>query len=207
MRISAATTWTAIAKVDLPPALHVLQQAAHTIGGRQIQNAGTIGGNLCTASPAADGIPPLLILNAEIELASLIHTRRLPLADWLKGPRRVDLQAGEMVTAIHIPAAALQGRSCFLKLGARSHLVISIAMVALRLVTENGRISQAFAAIGSCSATAQRLLMAEAALVAGVPLDPAHLAALSPIGDILATAAYRREAALELLRLAVQGLA
>lgn len=207
LRIGAATTWTAIADATLPPALHALQQAAHTVGGRQIQNAGTIGGNLCNASPAADGIPPLLILNAEVELKSATTTRRLPLANWVKAPRRVDMQPGEMLTALHIPADALQGRSRFLKLGARSHLVISIAMVAIRLVTENGRITQAFAAVGSCSGIAQRLPLVEAALINGAPIEAAHLAALSPIDDIRATAAYRREAALELLRRAAQDLA
>ena len=207
LRIGAATTWTAIAEAALPAALHALQQAARTIGGRQIQNAGTIGGNLCNASPAADGIPPLLILNAEVEIASAATTRRLPLENWLKGPRRVDLHPDELLIAIHIPANGLQGRSHFLKLGARSHLVISIAMVALRVVTENGRITQAFAAIGSCSATAQRLPMVEDALINATPIESVHLSTLSPIDDIRATAAYRREAALELLRRAVLELA
>ena len=206
LRIGAATTWTAIAEAVLPPALHALQQAALRIGGRQIQNAGTIGGNLCNASPAADGIPPLLILNAEVEVASATHTRRLPLQNWLKGPRRVDLQPGELLVAIHIPPDALQGTSTFLKLGARSHLVISIAMVALRLVRQTG-ITQAFAAVGSCSATAQRLPLIEAAIISGSPILPEHLASLSPIDDIRATAAYRRDAALELLHRALAELA
>ena len=207
LRIGAATTWTTIAETTLPPALQALQQAARVIGGRQIQNAGTIGGNLCNASPAADGIPPLLILNAEVEVASVAGTRRLPLQNWLKGPRRVDLLPGELLTAILSPTGALQGRSTFLKLGARSHLVISIAMVALRLVTEGPRITGAFAAVGSCSATAQRLPLVEAALVAGTPILPEQLAALSPIDDIRATAAYRHQAALELLRRAARVLA
>ena len=207
LRIGAATTWTTIAETTLPPALQALQQAARVIGGRQIQNAGTIGGNLCNASPAADGIPPLLVLEAEVELTSSTGIRHLPLALWLKGPRRVDLRPDELLTAIHIPAAGLQGRSQFLKLGARSHLVISIAMVAVRIVKEGGKITGAFAAVGACSGTAQRLPLVEAALTHGKPLNADHLAALSPIDDIRATAAYRREAALELLRRAVEELA
>jgi CO/xanthine dehydrogenase FAD-binding subunit len=206
LRIGATTTWTEIAEAKLPPALHALQLAARVVGGRQIQNAGTIGGNVTNASPAADGVPPLLILNAEVELTSLEETRRLALSDYLKGPRRVDLRPVELLTALHIPAASLLGRSTFLKLGARSHLVISIAMVALRVVTEGGRITDAFAAVGSCSATALRLSLVEQALIAGAEIVPAHLEALNPIDDIRATADYRREAALELLRRAAEEL-
>ena len=214
LRIGAATSWTAIAEATLPPALIALQQAARVVGGRQIQNAGTIGGNLCNASPAADGIPPLLVLDAEVELASTTGTRRVPLQTYLKGPRRVDLQAAELLTAIHIPAAALHGKSAFAKLGARSHLVISIAMVAVRLVvTVAGRITEAHVAVGACSATAQRLPLVAAALhgalltEAASLIQPEHLAALTPIDDIRATAAYRRDAALELLRRAVSEVA
>ena len=199
LRIGAATTWTAIAAATLPPALHALQQAARAVGGRQIQNVGTIGGNLCNASPAADGVPPLLILNAEVELTAVDNTRRIPLSHYLTGPRTADLRPGELLTALHIPPAALQGRSTFLKLGARRHLVISIAMVALRLTTQAGRITGAFAAVGSCSAIAQRLPLVEQALLAGKEIEAAHLAPLTPIDDIRATAAYRREAARELL--------
>lgn len=206
LRIGAATTWSAIAEATLPPALHALQLAARLVGGRQIQNAGTIGGNISNASPAADGVPPLLILDAQVELTSLRQIRQLPLSDYLLGPRRVDLQPDELLTAILIPAADLQGSSTFLKLGARSHMVISIAMVALRLVTEGSRIIGAFAAVGSCSATAQRLPLVEQALLSGAQIDPAHLAPLTPIDDIRATATYRHAAALELMRRAASEL-
>ena len=211
LRIGAATTWTTLAEATLPPALTALQDAARTIGGRQIQNAATIGGNLTNASPAADGIPPLLILDAEVELRSLHTTRRMPLQAYLIGPRRVDLRSGELLTAILIPEAALQGRSTFTKLGARSHLVISIAMIAVRIVTLDDRITTACAAVGACSATARRLPIVEAALRgpshdAAGRLHPDQLASLRPIDDIRATASYRRDAALELLRRAVQVL-
>ena len=150
LRIGACVTWSEIAAAQLPPALHALQQAALQIGGRQVQNVGTIGGNICNASPAADGIPPLLALSAEVEFAGPSGTRRLPVEHCVTGPRRVALAPGEILLAIHIPEAALHGRSAFLKLGARSHLVISIAMTALRLVTRNGRITEASAAVGAC---------------------------------------------------------
>ncbi|TAG09466.1 MAG: xanthine dehydrogenase family protein subunit M, partial [Rhodobacterales bacterium] len=140
LRIGAATSWATLAEATLPAALLALQQAARQVGGRQVQVAGTLGGNLCNASPAADGVPPLLVLGAEVELASATGTRRLPLQRFLCGPRQTDLRPGEVMTAVLIPARGLQGRSAFEKLGARRHLVISIAMVAARLVVADGRL-------------------------------------------------------------------
>ncbi|MDP3264559.1 MAG: FAD binding domain-containing protein [Tabrizicola sp.] len=210
MRIGAATTWTAIAEAGLPPALHALQQAARHVGGRQIQNAGTLGGNLCNASPAADGVPPLLAADAEVELVSATGTRRMRLGSFLTGPRQTALRPGELLVAVHIPPSGLTGRSTFLKLGARSHLVISIVMVAARVVLDGGRVVSAAIAVGSCSATAQRLPLVEAALIGTTPdaapsrIRPADVAsALSPIDDIRATAAYRLTAATELVTRAV----
>ena len=210
LRIGAATSWSAIAEADLPPALCALKQAARQVGGRQVQNAGTIGGNLCNASPAADGVPPLLALEAGVELVSTRGTRTLPLADFLLGPRKTALQPGEILAAVLIPASALAGRSAFLKLGARSHLVISIAMVAARIEVEAGRIRRAALAVGACSPVAVRLPAVEAALggvpvaEAGARIQPEDVAVmLSPLDDVRATAAYRREAAVELVRRAV----
>lgn len=210
LRIGAAVTWSAIAEAPLPPGLHALQQAARVIGGRQVQNAGTIGGNLCNASPAADGVPPLLACGAEVELASARGTRRLALSDFLLGPRRTAMQPGEVLAAVVIPQAEQAGGSAFVKLGARSHLVISIAMVAARLVVTAGRVEAAAIAVGSCSPVARRLPLVEAALT-GVAVAEARsairatdvVAELAPIDDVRATADYRREAAVELVRRAV----
>lgn len=212
LRIGAATPWTAIAEADLPKACLALQQAARQVGGRQVQNAGTIGGNLCNASPAADGVPPLLALGAEVELASPHRKRRLALEAFLLGPRRTALGPEEVLTAVVLPEAALRGRSAFVKLGARSHLVISIAMVAARLVVEAGRVVEAAIAVGSCSPVAVRLPAVEAALV-GARVGEVEgriraedvLTPLAPIDDVRATAAYRRAAAVELVRRAVAG--
>ncbi len=207
-RIGAATTWAEIASADLPPAFDALRQAARLVGGVQIQNAGTIGGNLCTASPAADGVPPLLALDAAVELRAASGTRRLALADFLTGPRRTARRPDEVLTAVLIPP--VEGRSAFVKLGARAHLVISIAMVAARLVLRDGRVAQAALAVGACSPTARRLPAVEAALTGAAPAaapglieDAAVAAALTPIDDQRATAAYRARAAAELLRRAV----
>ena len=210
LRIGACTTWSAVAEAALPPSCAALQQAARVVGGRQIQNAGTVGGNLCNASPAADGVPPLLALDAGVELASTAGLRRMALADFIIGPRRTALRAGEVLVAVHIPASALVGRSAFEKLGARAYLVISIAMVAVRLEVEGGRVMAAAVAVGSCSPVARRLPGVEAALcgpVAGAArrVDAAQVAAaLDPIDDIRASAGYRLKVAAVLIRRAVE---
>lgn len=206
LRIGACTTWAEIAETSLPPACHALQQAARQVGGRQIQNVGTIGGNLCNASPAADGVPPLLALDAEVELSSLDGVRRLPLSQFLTGPRQTQRKGDELLTALCIPADALRGTSSFEKLGARAHLVISIAMVAARVELDAGRIAAVALAVGSCSAVAQRLSALETRLN-GLPLDEAVRAiedqdfslSLAPIDDVRGTAAYRFVAAKELV--------
>ena len=206
LRIGACTPWAEIRDAALPPALDALRAAAAEVGGCQIQNAGTIGGNLCNASPAADGVPPLLALDAEVELASADARRRLPLARFLRDARRTDRRPGEILTAILVPASALHGRSAFLKLGARRYLVISIAMVAVRLDLAEGRVAAAAVAVGACGPVATRLPALEARLL-GAPSDPSLAdrvdaatvaAALRPISDVRADAAYRAEAAAEL---------
>lgn len=209
LRIGACTTWSEIAEAALPPACAGLQEAALQVGGRQIQNAGTVGGNLCNASPAADGVPPLLALGAEVEVVGTDGPRRVALADFILGPRRVALRPGEILAAVHLPAAGLAGRSVFEKLGARAYLVISIAMAAVRLDVRDGRISGAAVAVGACGPVAVRLPAVEAALagpVAGAAArvaDADVAAALSPIADVRATADYRARAAAELVRRAV----
>ncbi|MFC7474871.1 FAD binding domain-containing protein [Dankookia sp. GCM10030260] len=208
-RIGALVTWAALRDAALPPWFDALRQAARQVGGAQVQNRGTLVGNLCNASPAADGVPPLLALDAEIELACLGGVRRLALGDFLRGNRQTALAPGEIATAVLVPKAAPGSVARFEKLGARTYLVISIVMVVAVIEVEAGRIARARIAVGACSAVAQRLPGLEAAL-AGLPLAAAasipaaaHLAALTPIDDIRATAAYRRQAALVLLRRAL----
>lgn len=211
-RIGARTTWTAIADAPLPPVFDGLRAAARDVGGRQVQNRGTIAGNLVTASPAGDGIPNLLALDARVELASALGTRMLPVAAFVTGYRATALAPGEIVTALHIPRwDGARGR--FGKLGARRYLVISIAMAAAVIRSEGGRITAARIAIGACSPVAQRLPALEAALRGVAPADAArvpdaaHLVPLAPIADIRASAAYRQDAALTLLRDLLAGFA
>ena len=206
-RLGATTTWSQLLEAELPPLFDGLKQAAREVGGRQIQNTGTIAGNLCNASPAADGVPPLLALDAEVELMGRAGTRRLPLASFITGNRRTVLAPGELLVAIHVPRPIWPARSAFLKLGARRYLVISIAMAAATVEIEDNRIAAARIAVGACSAVAQRLPALELALV-GVPLDrdlaqrveAAQLAPLTPIDDVRGSAAYRRDAGVTVLR-------
>jgi len=213
-RLGATTTWGELIAADLPPMFDGLRQAAREVGGRQIQNAGTIAGNLCNASPAADGVPPLLALDAGVEIASRAGARRVPLVTFITGNRRTVLMPGELVVAIHVPEPAHPAKSAFLKLGARRYLVISIVMAAATLEIADGRIVCARVAVGACSAVAQRLPALEAAL-AGAALDaglgskvePGHLAPLAPIDDVRGSAGYRTDAALTVLRRLLQGFA
>jgi CO/xanthine dehydrogenase FAD-binding subunit len=205
-------TWTDLIRARMPAAFDALTQAARQVGGVQVQNAGTIVGNLCNASPAADGIPCLLALDAEVELACATGRRVVALADFVSGPRRTARQPDELALGLRIPATAEAARSVFLKLGARRYLVISIVMVAAELeLSPDGVVARARIAVGACAPRALRLPALEAALVGRRPdpalVEPAHLAALAPIDDIRATAAYRGTAALELLRRAVATLA
>ncbi|MBL8568831.1 MAG: FAD binding domain-containing protein [Phreatobacter sp.] len=212
-RLGALTTWTDLARADLPALFDGYAKAAREVGGAQVQNLGTLAGNIITASPAGDGIPNLLALDAGVELVSRSGTRTLPFAAFATGYRQTALGSDEIVTAILVPKLE-SARSTFLKLGARKYLVISIAMVSAVVATDvAGRITTARIAVGACSAVAQRLGTLEAKL-AGMPLEEAaslvsatDLTSLAPIDDVRATAAYRLAAAEALVRDALADLA
>jgi len=215
-RIGALATWSEVIAADLPAYFNGLKLAAREVGGAQIQNAGTVAGNLCNASPAADGVPPLLALGAEVELSSATNgARRLPLADFVLGNRRTARRPDELMTAILVPKLSGRARSTFLKLGARKYLVISIVMVSAVVDCDGaGAVSDARFAVGSCSAAALRLPALERAVIGRkLAADLAELveasavAPLAPIDDVRGTAAYRRDAAVSLLRRAVRELA
>lgn len=209
-RIGGATTWTDILRADLPPAFDTLRAAAREVGSIQIQNAGTVAGNICNASPAADGVPPLLALDAEVEIAALSGSRRVPLAEFITGVRKTDLRPGELVAALHVPAQPEGAASGFEKLGSRKYLVISIVMVAANLALRDGRIAQARVAVGSCSPVARRLPALETRLAGQSPadlatldLDAADLAPLDPIDDVRGSAGYRLDSVVVLIRRAL----
>ena len=210
-RIGATTTWRDVCDVPLPAAFHMLKQAAHDVGGVQVQNAGTVAGNICNASPAADGMPPLLALDAQVELASERGMRHVPLTEFVTGPRQISREKDEVVTAVLIPEASAAGHSRFLKLGARKHLVISIAMVAVRLVIEDNVITAAAVSVGACGPVARRAISLEKELVGCATSGADRLVCLdllddvlAPISDVRGDADYRYEAAVELVRRAVR---
>lgn len=211
IRIGGLTTWSQLIATPLPRCFDGLKSAAREIGGIQIQNRGTVAGNLCNASPAADSVPPWLTLDAEVELLSQAGTRRLAVAEFVVGNRKTVRRPDEILANVFVPRALDDACSAFLKLGARRYLVISIAMVAAVLKTDNaGRVAEARVAVGSCSEAARRLIALEHALVGlpartglGVIVEAEHLAQLSPIDDVRATASYRNDAALTLVRRAL----
>ena len=207
VRIGGAVTWTEIAAASLPPAFRALQAAARQVGSIQVQNRGTIAGNLCNASPAADGVPPLLVLDAEVELASAGGVRRMRLADFIMGYRKTALRPGEVLSSVIVTGLGAETRTAFVKLGARKYLVISIVMAAALIHRDRGgAIIEACVAVGSASAKAQRLGLLERDL-ARLPkgqapstvLRPEHFSVLQPIDDARATARYRLEAAWQLV--------
>jgi CO/xanthine dehydrogenase FAD-binding subunit len=208
IRIGALATWTDVQRADLGPGFRALQEAGREVGSPQIQNAATVAGNVCNASPAADGTVALLALGAEVEIVGPAGTRRVPLADFVTGVRQVALAPAEIVSALHLPAHA--GRSAFVKLGARRYLVISIAMVAAHVERDaQGRIARTAVAVGSCAPVARRLPALEAALIGASAEDLAHavrpdlVEGLSPISDVRAEADYRDAAVPVLIRRAL----
>lgn len=211
-RIGGLTTWTEVIRAPLPPCFDALKSAAKEVGSVQIQNRGTVAGNLCNASPAADGVPPLLALDAEVEMACASGVRRMPLAEFLAGYRKTLRRADELVTAVLVPRRLENAASAFSKLGARRYLVISISMVAVVVQADDqGCVAEARVAVGSCSAKAQRLSDLERTLLGrpanhtiGSAVTREHLASLSPIDDVRATAEYRRDASLTLVRRALE---
>ena len=212
--IGATTTWSDVIRADLPPLFDALKAAAREVGGVQIQNAGTVAGNVCNASPAADGMPALLALDAEVELQSAAGSRRLPLDRFVLGSRRTALRPDELVSALHLPARNATARSAFCKLGGRRYLVISISMVAAMVELDGaGRVAHAAVAVGSCSAVAKRLPALEARLLGrdasalAACVEPGDLASLTPIDDVRGSGAYRLDATATLLRRTLESLA
>ena len=212
IRIGGLTTWSEVIRAPLPRCFDALKAAAREVGSVQIQNRGTVAGNLCNASPAADGVPPLLALDAEVELASAAGRRRMPLAHFIAGNRQTLRRPDEILAAVLVPRRIEDAASAFVKLGSRRYLVISISMVAAVLQADAaGRVAEVHVAVGSCSAKAQRLAELEKDLVGlpasggiGKAVKAEHFSTLFPIDDVRATADYRRDASLTLVRRALE---
>jgi CO/xanthine dehydrogenase FAD-binding subunit len=203
--IRPLTTWSEIVAASLPPYFAGVKEAALEIGGRQIQSRATLVGNICNASPAADGTVALMSLDAVVLLASATAQRRVPLVDFVIGNRQTARRPDELVVGIEIPKLETSA-SAFKKLGARRYLVISIVMAAVTLAVKDRTILRAAVAVGSCSARAVRIGGLEQSL-RGCRLDQVTgdlaagepFAEISPISDIRSSAEYRAHAAREIV--------
>jgi len=186
VRLGAALTYTEAMEAPLAELLPALAEASRTVGSPQIRNRGTIGGNLGTASPAGDALPPLLVERATVELASVRGVRALPLSDFLLGVKRTALEPDELITAVHL--APCGGAQTFMKVGPRNAMVIAVCSLA---VVVDAEASEARAAFGSAAVTT-RLVTVPLADAGSLPDRVAEAA--SPIDDVRGTAAYRRHA-------------
>jgi CO/xanthine dehydrogenase FAD-binding subunit len=195
LRLAAGLTYAEVMAEPLRSLLPALAEASRTVGSPQIRNRGTLGGNLGTASPAGDSLPPLFVEDAEVEVASTNGTRRLALHEFLVGPKKNALAPDELITAVLVrPSGAPQ---TFMKVGPRNAMVIAVCSLAVAVDRERGELRAAFGSAGPVVA----LVTAPLAEAVGVPALVAS--ASSPIDDVRGTAAYRRHA---LRVLATRGL-
>jgi len=205
--IGATTTWSDVARAELPPLFAALQAAAREVGGVQIQNAGTVAGNLCNASPAADGTPALLAMRARVVLQSARGMRELAVDEFVLGNRRTARADDELVVAVRVPAWSERARSAFAKLGGRRYLTIAVTAVAVVVdVDAADTVRGAGVAVGSCAPAARRVPALESRLVGarvdgdlGALVAADDLAPLAPIDDVRGSAAYRIDATRTLL--------
>lgn len=207
VRIGAGVSYTT-AIADLRDRLPGLAAASRTVGSPQIRNRGTIGGNLGSSSPAGDALPPLYADDAEVELASARGARRLPVAEFITGPKRNELRPDELIAAVHVRAA--RGAQQFSKIGTRNAMVIAVCSFGLSLDPERRSVGTC---IGSAAPTPVRASEAEAFAAGELDWSGGPLAhgvaerfgelvaqAANPIDDVRGSAAYRRHALAVLAR-------
>jgi len=190
--LGAGLTYAEAMEPSLAELLPALAEASRTVGGPQIRNRGTIGGNLGTASPAGDALPPLLVARADVKLASLRGERSVPLQEFLVGPKRNVLDEDELIVGVSVDGGA---QETFMKVGPRNAMVIAVASLALRV---DGELLAAFGSAGPV-ATLVRAGLDE---VDSFPQKVAEAA--SPIDDVRGTAQYRRHALRVLTRRALE---
>jgi CO/xanthine dehydrogenase FAD-binding subunit len=198
LRIGAGVSYTRVIG-ELGTALPGLAMASRTVGSPQIRNRGTIGGNLGSSSPAGDALPPLFAGGAQVEVESVRGVRRVPVEEFVCGPKRNTLADDELIAAVWVPRA--RGPQQFAKVGTRNAMVIAVCSFALDVSSE-GRVGTC---IGSAGPTPLRAREAEefaAGLDPAAPLEDGAAArfgelvaaAASPIDDVRGSAAYRRHA-------------
>jgi CO/xanthine dehydrogenase FAD-binding subunit len=202
LRVGAGVSYTRIID-ELGDRLPSLAVASRTVGSPQIRNRGTVGGNLGTASPAGDALPPLYVADAEVELASVDGTRRVPIGEFVTGPKRTCAREDELIAAFVVPAAA--GAQQFAKIGTRNAMVIAVCSVALAIWPERRAVK---VCLGSAGPTPLRAPEAEEFIAGAIgwdslaPIADEQLArfgelvaaAAQPIDDVRGSAAYRRHA-------------
>jgi CO/xanthine dehydrogenase FAD-binding subunit len=186
LRLGSGLTYTDAMQSPLADALAALAEASRTVGGPQIRNRGTIGGNLGTASPAGDALPPLLVYGAEVDVAGTNASRTLPLTDFLVGPKRNALAPDELIVAVRVPVPG--ARQTFMKVGPRNAMVIAVVSLALCVDEERGEVRASFGSAGPVPGLVTAPLDERAGLAERVA------AAASPIDDVRGTASYRRHA-------------
>lgn len=199
VEIGAGVTYREMERSELASLVPALAQAARTVGSPQIRNAGTLGGNLGTASPAGDTLPVLAALDATIQVRSARGSRVLTLSELIVGVKRTTLEPDEIIVSVRLPV--LSGPQEFLKIGPRNAMVISVASLALIADTQDRRVR---VALGSVSATPARCVEAEAWVTEQLDWDARAVsesdvvefgrlaaAAATPIDDHRSTAAYR----------------
>jgi CO/xanthine dehydrogenase FAD-binding subunit len=196
LRLGAALTYTEAMREPLAEALPALAQASRTVGSPQIRNRGTIGGNLGTASPAGDALPPLLVEEAEVEVGSVQGVRALPLREFVVGPKANALGEDELVLAVRVePSGAPQ---TFMKVGPRNAMVIAVVSLALAADRERGELRASYGSAGPVPGLVRGSLDEQEAFVEDV------VAHASPIDDVRGTADYRRHALRVLVRRAIE---
>ena len=206
LRIGAGVTYSGIIE-ELGDRLPGLSMASRTVGSPQIRNRGTVGGNLGTASPAGDALPPLYVSNAEVELASVEGTRRVPIVDFIEAPGKTTLEPEELISAFYIPEA--DGPQQYAKIGTRNAMVIAVCSLGLAVHPERGEV---YTCIGSAGPTPIRAYEAEEFIRCVLEeerlwesrkgLDEAALerfgelvaGAARPIDDVRGSGEYRRHA-------------
>src|SRR5262245_24108077 len=200
LSIGAMTTHAdLIASAHVAKRLPMLAAAAREIGGVQIQNRGTIGGNVANASPAGDTLPVLAAVDATVVLRAAGGTRRVPFSQFYTGYRRTVRRADELIVAFEIEP--VRGRQWFRKVGTRVGRAISKVVMA-EVVGDDPRV-----AIGSVAPTVLRLTRTEAAIARGASADEVRdslLAEIAPIDDVRSTAEYRRRVAANVLARALE---
>jgi CO/xanthine dehydrogenase FAD-binding subunit len=196
LRLGSALTYTEAMAGSLVDVFPALAEASRTVGSPQIRNRGTIGGNLGTASPAGDALPPLLVSGSEVEVASVRGRRELPLETFLVGVKQNALEPDELILSVRVGNPG--GRQTFMKVGPRNAMVIAVLSLALVVDREREELRAAF---GSASPV-PRLVVAPIGEADTFPKRVAQSA--SPIDDVRGTAAYRRHALEVLTRRALE---